>query len=338
MIQATEMLNDGGSDGSVPIIFLVTDGAVENERHICDVMRKNLTWKAIRLSTYIYFRYRMLAMIGRGHCDAAYDLDSVEPRMRRLYKRAISTIFVNIAVDAFDDLDEVKVYPSFIPDLSSESLLTVSGRYCGNFPKTVKAKGLLANLDNIVLDLKVHQAKDIPLDKLFIKDQIELLTAEAWFSENKQPVEMVKNMSTKSGVMSEYTQMFIFQSTNKVGETIKVQQMKKNAYEKMEAPRSDKMMLLPFGGVGFGNLEATSENTPHGAGERKPEAAEIIVKAASNCCGNLCSYCCCPCCIQVCLKINNQCAIVLTQLCTALACFGCFDCCLEMCCDNRSVS
>ena len=114
--------------------------------------------------------------------------------------------------------------------------------------------------------------------------------------------------------------------------------MKKNAYEKMEAPRSDKMMLLPFGGVGFGNLEATSENTPHGAGERKPEAAEIIVKAASNCCGNLCSYCCCPCCIQVCLKINNQCAIVLTQLCTAIACFGCFDCCLEMCCDNRSVS
>ncbi|XP_023530597.1 uncharacterized protein LOC111793097 [Cucurbita pepo subsp. pepo] len=347
LTMATEMLNDGGSDGSVPIIFLVTDGAVENERHICDVMRKNLTGKQSvhpRIYTFgigifcNYYFLRMLAMIGRGHCDAAYDLDSVEPRMRRLYKRAISTIFVNIATDAFDDLDEVKVYPSFIPDLSSESLLTVSGRYCGNFPETVKAKGLLANLDNIVLDLKVHQAKDIPLDKLFIKDQIELLTAEAWFTENKQLVEMVKKMSTKSGVMSEYTQMFIFQSTNKVGETIKVQQMKKNAYEKMEAPRSDKMMLLPFGGVGFGNLEATSENTPHGAGERKPEAAEIIVKAASNCCGNLCSYCCCPCCIQVCLKINNQCAIVLTQLCTAIACFGCFDCCLEMCCDNRSVS
>ncbi|KAG7021980.1 von Willebrand factor A domain-containing protein 5B1, partial [Cucurbita argyrosperma subsp. argyrosperma] len=183
------MLNDGGSDGSVLSFFFFTDGAVENERHICDVMRKNLTGKQSvypRIYTFgigifcNYYFLRMLAMIGRGHCDAAYDLDSVEPRMRRLYKRAISTIFVNIAVDAFDDLDEVKVYPSFIPDLSSESLLTVSGRYCGNFPKTVKAKGLLANLDNIV-----HQAKDIPLDKvvIFIYGQTYLDFSLSWVVE-----------------------------------------------------------------------------------------------------------------------------------------------------------
>lgn len=31
------------AQGSVPIIFLVTDGAVEDERHICDVMKKHLT-------------------------------------------------------------------------------------------------------------------------------------------------------------------------------------------------------------------------------------------------------------------------------------------------------
>lgn len=39
------MLNDGGTGGSVPIIFLVTDGSVENERHICDAMRKYQTKK-----------------------------------------------------------------------------------------------------------------------------------------------------------------------------------------------------------------------------------------------------------------------------------------------------
>lgn len=44
--------------------------------------------------------------------------------------------------------------------------MTVSGRYSGKFPEIVKARGLLANLDNIVLDLKVQQAKDIPLDKV----------------------------------------------------------------------------------------------------------------------------------------------------------------------------
>ncbi|CAK9328171.1 unnamed protein product [Citrullus colocynthis] len=347
LTKATEMLNDGGSDGLVPIIFLVTDGAVENERHICDVMQKNQTEKqpihpriyTFGIGTFCnHYFLRMLAMIGRGQYDAAYDLDSVEPQMQKLYKRASSTTFVNIAIDAFDDLDEVKVYPSSIPDLSSESLMMVSGRYSGKFPEIVKARGLLANLDNIVLDLKVQQAKDIPLDKLFAKDQIEQLTAEAWCSENKQLVEMVEKMSIKMGVMSEYTQMVIYQNADKVNESIKVQQLKKNSYEKMVAPSGDKMLLLPFGGVGFGNLEATSDNTPLGTGERKPEAAEIFVKAASDCCGNLCSFCCCPCCLQACTKMNNQCAIVLTQLCTAFACFGCFDCCLEMCCETRSVS
>ncbi|KGN66313.1 inter-alpha-trypsin inhibitor heavy chain H4 [Cucumis sativus] len=346
LTKATEMLNDGGNGDSVPIIFLVTDGAVHNERHICDVMQKNRTKKqSIHPRIYTFgigtfcnhYFLRMLAMIGRGQYDAAYDLDLVEPQLQNLYKRAASTIFVNIAVDTFDDLDEVEVYPSSIPDLSSESPMTVSGRYRGKFPEVVKARGLLANLDNIVLDLNVQEAKDIPIDKLFAKDQIEQLTAEAWCSENKQLVEMVKKMSTKMGVLSEYTQMIIFQNVDKVIESIKVQQ-KKNAYEKMVAPKGDKMLLLPLFGVGFGNLEATSDNTPLGNGERKPEAAEIFAKAASNCCGKLCSFCCCPCCIEACSRMNNQCAILLTQLCTALTCFGCFDCCLEMCCDNRSAS
>lgn len=30
------------SNGSLPIIFLVTDGAVEDERQICDVIKKRL--------------------------------------------------------------------------------------------------------------------------------------------------------------------------------------------------------------------------------------------------------------------------------------------------------
>jgi hypothetical protein len=39
--QATEMLSKSG--GSIPFIFLVTDGAVEDERHICDIMKSHIT-------------------------------------------------------------------------------------------------------------------------------------------------------------------------------------------------------------------------------------------------------------------------------------------------------
>lgn len=39
--QAIEMLSDMSK--TIPIIFLITDGAVEDERHICDVMKSYLT-------------------------------------------------------------------------------------------------------------------------------------------------------------------------------------------------------------------------------------------------------------------------------------------------------
>lgn len=81
-------------------------------------------------------------------------------------------------------------------------------------------------------------------------------------------------------------------------------------------------------GIGFGNLSATAENTRPGCEEKSPpDAGEIFVKAASNCCGNLFDHCCCMCCIQCCSRLNNQCAIALTQLCGALACLGCAACC-----------
>ncbi|KAI7987713.1 hypothetical protein LOK49_LG13G00310 [Camellia lanceoleosa] len=57
------------------------------------------------------------------------------------------------------------VYPSRIPDLLSESPLIVSGRYKGDFPETLKARGILADMSNFVVDLKVQKAKDIPIDK-----------------------------------------------------------------------------------------------------------------------------------------------------------------------------
>lgn len=40
LFQAMEMLSDARS--SAPIIFLVTDGSVENERQICDMIKNHM--------------------------------------------------------------------------------------------------------------------------------------------------------------------------------------------------------------------------------------------------------------------------------------------------------
>ncbi|KAJ7956002.1 inter-alpha-trypsin inhibitor heavy chain-related [Quillaja saponaria] len=340
---AIEMVS--GTRGSVPIIFLVTDGTVEDERHICDLMKKHLKNEdsicpriySFGIGSFCNHHFlRMLAVMSRGQYDAALDVDLVEAQMQKLFTRASSPILANITLDIFDDLDEFEVYPSRIPDLSSESPLILSGRYKGNFPESLKAKGVLADFSNFLIDLKAHKAKDIPLDRVSAKEQIDILTAQAWLSENKQLEQKVAKLSLQTGFMSEYTRMAILEidERKKVNETTgkKVEWSRSNSRYIVD-PEGRRMILLQSLCIGFGDLTATADNIIPGSEEIKlPEAAEIFVKAASNCCGSMCSYCCCMCCIQFCSRINNQCAIALTQLCTGLACFGCLSCCSNICC------
>ncbi|XP_074339508.1 uncharacterized protein LOC141677462 isoform X2 [Apium graveolens] len=192
--QAVEMISNAPK--CTPVIFLITDGAVENERNICDVMKSHLKNQGSispRLYTFgigsfcNHYFLRMLATIGRGCYDGAYDADSIEVRMKGFFTRTFYTILANISINNLDnlDLDDLEVYPSCIPDLLLESPLIISGRYRGDFPSTIQLKGVLADMSNFSIDLKVQEAKDIPLDKILAKQQIDLYTAQAWLSENK---------------------------------------------------------------------------------------------------------------------------------------------------------
>ncbi|KAI7992414.1 hypothetical protein LOK49_LG12G02649 [Camellia lanceoleosa] len=81
----------------------------------------------------------------------------------------------------------LQLYLNLIPDLSSGSPLIVSGRYNGNFPDSVKASGLLPDMSNFTVELEVQKSKGIPLDRVFARRQIDILTTHhAWLLENKQ--------------------------------------------------------------------------------------------------------------------------------------------------------
>ncbi|PHT75683.1 hypothetical protein T459_19205 [Capsicum annuum] len=328
----------------IPIVFLITDGAVEDERHIYDVLKSHLMQNQMispRLYTFgiglfcNHYFLRMLAVASRGHYNAAYDVDSIEIRMEQLFSRASSVILANIAFENLDGLEEFEVFPTPIPDLSSEGPLVMSGRYRGVFPESLKAKGVLADLSNFSLDLKAIQAKDMPLDKVLARQQVELLTAQAWLTENKDLEQKIAQTSIQNGVISEYTRMILIETDR--GKVVTESTSKRKvstAPKKIEETKLQKRILLQNHGPGFGNCSATVENIPPGATETKPETAEILAKAASNCCGKMCDICCCMCCARICSRMNDQCAIVLTQFLGSLACLGCFACC-ELCCSGN---
>ncbi|PKA62159.1 hypothetical protein AXF42_Ash015043 [Apostasia shenzhenica] len=250
----------------------------------------------------------------------------VEPEVRALFP-----VVTNIAVDAFDKLDAYEVYPCNIPDLLAECPLILSGRYEGKFPRTVKIEGRLADMSSVVLDLNVENMGDIPPEKVCAKQHIDLLTAQAWLSESKQLEEKVSKLSIWSGIPSEFTYMILLE--NEVGKQDAMRQ--KHDKKRQHNAKRQTSTLVHFPTLSFGNLSATAENLPPCCGEPKQaDATFALLEKAVSCCGGLCDRCCCMCCIQVCSKMNDQCVIALTQLCTALACFGCSECCIQLCCDG----
>ncbi|KAJ0075235.1 hypothetical protein Patl1_33716 [Pistacia atlantica] len=229
---ALKLLSD--TTESIPLIFLITDGTVEDERAICNEMKSYLTsTRAIspRICTFGIGSYcnhyflQMLAQIGRGHYDSAYHPgnsflyvllyiwpDFVEYRIQRLFSAASSVILADVTVDTSKHVDSLELFPSNVPDLSSGSPLIVSGRYTGTFPDYVKVSGTMADMTNFAIDLKVQNAKDIQLDRLFARRQIDMLTARAWLSESKELEDNVAKMSIQTGFPSEYTQMLLLKS------------------------------------------------------------------------------------------------------------------------------
>nr|KYP50475.1 Inter-alpha-trypsin inhibitor heavy chain H3 [Cajanus cajan] len=340
LTQAMKLLEK--STDSVPLIFLVTDGAVDDEREICNfvtsyVSRGQLV-RTPRICLYCnHYFLEMLAQIGRGHYDFAHDLDAIDFRMQRLFSTASSVTVADITIEGLEGLDSYELFPTHIQDLSFGSPLILSGRYSGTFPQSVKVTGTLADMTNFVVDLKMKREKDIQLSNVLSKRHIDLVTAQAWLLKSEELEEKVSKMSIQNKVPSEYTCMSMVLVQSDEGKKAPEQFLLQKAYKKLsfQSLEMNNIQKLFLGGwsLGFGDVKATAENLAPAIKEAKPPEG-LLGKAASTCCSRLADNCCGMCLLQTCNFMNDKCTIVCTQLCAALACFELIKCCIELCdCD-----
>nr|GFC25259.1 von Willebrand factor A domain-containing protein-like isoform X2 [Tanacetum cinerariifolium] len=138
-----------------------------------------------------HYFLQMLAHIGRGYYDATYDVVSIGDHLQRLLDDAMSHMLANVTLDALENLKSYELYPSRIPDLLSGSPLIISGRYEGNFPESVEARGFLADRSTYQIDIKVRKTMDINLDMLCARREVDILTTRAWLDQNKHLEEKV---------------------------------------------------------------------------------------------------------------------------------------------------
>ncbi|XP_074288438.1 uncharacterized protein LOC141613590 isoform X2 [Silene latifolia] len=342
MKQALEMVSH--EDNSISFVFLVTDGAVENEIDICNMVKDSCMKRSSspRISTFGIGSYcnhyflQMLAQLGRGQYDSAYDADSVALRLQRFLTVSSSVILSNIEVDCLDQAESLTLYPASIQDLSYECPLIASGRYKGKLPESLEIRATFADTSSFTTNLKKQVAKDIPLDKVNAQTQINVLTALAWFTGSKEVEKQVAELSMQTGFPSEYTRMILarLESGDQGSDFITIQG--KEAYDKQNLPqmvRCKKLLPLQSLGIGFGDLKKTAQNLPPGVTVKDPDATDKIVRAATGCCHQFLDRFCCMCFIQALSAVSDRFVITLSQIVAALSCCECLECCYDLC-DN----
>eukprot|EP00899_Mesostigma_viride_P025506 jgi/Mesvir1/613/Mv02046-RA.2 len=217
MEQAMAMLQDPEAptpQGSVPYIFLITDGAVENERHICHVVMQRLAanqgWTqspygtAPRISTFgigqrcNYYFLKILAEKGRGLSDVAFTNDRLRMQMDGLLLAAATPVVTDITVKGLPH--DAELYPSPPPDLFVGAPVVIAGKYRGVLPPTLAVEGRMPG-------------GGVWRSEVFLKQQMDLLTAKCWLEGSDSLREKVEELSIRESIPSEYTLMVSFKTT-----------------------------------------------------------------------------------------------------------------------------
>ncbi|KAL8157800.1 hypothetical protein AgCh_002492 [Apium graveolens] len=143
--------------------------AEEAKARYQDVIFKIFDLVSLNIQIYKVYLYFLLTP------DVDIDeLESLRTRKKEL-EYAISDLEISVKVlqsekirneDEAAKVQRERLYPSCILVLLLENPLIIFGRYRKDFPSTIQLKGVLADMRNFSIELKVQEAKDIPPDKI----------------------------------------------------------------------------------------------------------------------------------------------------------------------------
>lgn len=287
-------------DNSIPFVFLLTDGAVSNEREICKyVMNEVVSVRMFTLGVGPYankYFLKMLSTVGRGFHDHVLLEESLVPKMSSLMQTAASPILSNISLQ-IDAIDGCEIFPYPIPDLFCGSPLVVSGRIAatsrnGSRKQLPPVIGLFGTLPDgkiyrtgipVVRQQQDQQpqslwgggsngSSQIPVERIFAKQRLELLTAVAWLNEDTQLEQKIVNESCAMNMPCAHTQMVAYETTPQQQQQQQPMQSQGNAKSRSGSSAATSVLIagaavgaiLVLGTSGgpslFGNVAATMSN------------------------------------------------------------------------------
>ena len=355
--EALKLLAGCAGNGTVPFVFLITDGAVSDEKEICKMLMAESQQKGEalpRVCTFGIGQYcnhyflKMLANIGRGLSDAAFTNDKIATQMSKMLTAARSPVLTNIEIGVGVG-SEVELYPFPVPDLYLATPVMVSGKVMGVLPPTISIRGRTA--DGGVWEQTVAVQNDdaidtltVPLEKVFVKQRIDLLVAKAWLYDDKKLEKEIIDISVEHDVACPYTKLCAFEVTPANEEKMKKDKAKgkKSKIAMYAVGGAAGILVLGAAGamIGFGNIAGTLANGAGVVGSAGEALAGVIGNAGSqigegcctvcDVCGDTCGDACgfatglCQPCLDACAPITGVVGDACGSICGA--CQGLPDC------------
>ncbi|CAG9460603.1 unnamed protein product [Pedinophyceae sp. YPF-701] len=220
--QAADMLRSPDASYGIPYIFLLTDGAVQNERDICKwalSLKSDPAYTGLaipRIHTMgigpfcNHYFLKILAEAGRGFADVALRAYSIQHQIEGLMKASALPVLGDVAL-SIEGLTDCELYPFPVPDLYVNRPLVVSGKFGGHWPEKIKLTGVLPNGTKFELEVPSWRTAHIPLDKVFAKQQLDLTIGRAWLHEDERLQARAIEMSVKNNIPCVHTGLVGFE-------------------------------------------------------------------------------------------------------------------------------
>eukprot|EP00041_Stephanoeca_diplocostata_P033851 m.1129274 g.1129274 ORF g.1129274 m.1129274 type:complete len:851 (+) comp24416_c0_seq7:1112-3664(+) len=194
--------------GVLDVVFLLTDGAVADERDICKFVGDSMggtRMLTFGVGTYCNTAFlRMLSRMGRGHTDICVNTARVKDQMLHLLAQAATPIMTDLRVSFQGDM-----YPRQIPDLYAGGTVVVAGQFQG-FLGSVEVTGRLpGQAQPYTMTITAETNAYMPLHRLFVKTMMDDLTAEAWLNNSRDLEQRVVDISVNENMPCNYTTMVV---------------------------------------------------------------------------------------------------------------------------------
>lgn len=241
----------------------------------------------------------------------AFRPHAIQSQMERMLQAASKPVLTEVSI-SIADITSAELYPFPIPDLFVGLPLLVSGKYEGVFPLSIQLNGRLPTGETWTQTVQVTMAADIPLDKVFVKQRLDVLTSAAWLQDNDQQLTQdVVTLSVMSGVPSAHTVMVGFETNKSNYEDLKKKQQSGKKISPGKFAIGGVAAVAILGGVGlaigFGDIGASIANAPvmdvisgglgdvlEGVGDVVGDAAEAVgglcgdcFEGIGDCCGDI---------------------------------------------------